>query len=39
MSSARVAHQLKSLGYQDVRVLRGGLASWANAGLPLESKN
>jgi 3-mercaptopyruvate sulfurtransferase SseA len=38
MSSARVAHQLKGLGYQHVRVLRGGLASWVNAGLPLESK-
>jgi 3-mercaptopyruvate sulfurtransferase SseA len=39
MSSARVAHQLKGLGYQNVRVLKGGLASWANAGLPLESKD
>jgi 3-mercaptopyruvate sulfurtransferase SseA len=38
MSSARVAQQLMSLGYQQVRVLKGGLASWANAGLPLESK-
>ncbi|RPH79050.1 MAG: hypothetical protein EHM88_14920 [Candidatus Rokuibacteriota bacterium] len=38
MSSARVAHQLKSLGYEQVRVLKGGLASWVNAGLPLESK-
>jgi 3-mercaptopyruvate sulfurtransferase SseA len=38
VSSARVAHQLKSLGYEQVRVLKGGLASWVNAGLPLESK-
>jgi 3-mercaptopyruvate sulfurtransferase SseA len=38
MTSARVAQQLKSLGYQNVRVLKGGLASWTNAGLPLESK-
>jgi 3-mercaptopyruvate sulfurtransferase SseA len=38
MSSARVAHQLQGLGYQKVRVLKGGLASWVNAGLPLESK-
>jgi 3-mercaptopyruvate sulfurtransferase SseA len=38
MSSARVAHQLTALGYQRVRVLKGGLASWANAGLPLEGK-
>jgi 3-mercaptopyruvate sulfurtransferase SseA len=33
-----VAHQLMDLGYKQVRVLKGGLASWANAGLPLESK-
>lgn len=33
-----MAHQLKSLGYEQVRVLKGGLASWVNAGLPLESK-
>jgi len=38
MSSARVAHQLEALGFQKVRVLKGGLASWVNAGLPLESK-
>jgi 3-mercaptopyruvate sulfurtransferase SseA len=39
MSSARVAHQLRGLGYQDVRVLKGGLASWVNAGLALEAKS
>jgi 3-mercaptopyruvate sulfurtransferase SseA len=33
-----VAHQLQDLGYKQVRVLKGGLASWVNAGLPLESK-
>jgi rhodanese-related sulfurtransferase len=33
-----VAHQLKDLGYKQVRVLKGGLASWVNAGLPLEAK-
>jgi len=33
-----VAHELRKLGYRDVRILRGGLGSWANAGLPLESK-
>jgi len=33
-----VAHRLKSLGYDKVRILKGGLASWVNAGLPLESK-
>jgi rhodanese-related sulfurtransferase len=38
MTSARVAHQLTDLGYRNVRVLKGGLASWVNAGLPLEAK-
>jgi 3-mercaptopyruvate sulfurtransferase SseA len=33
-----VAHELKELGYKQVRILKGGLASWVNAGLPLESK-
>jgi 3-mercaptopyruvate sulfurtransferase SseA len=33
-----VAHQLRDLGYRDVRILKGGLSSWADAGLPLEAK-
>ncbi len=33
-----MAHQLRRLGFKDVRILKGGLGSWANAGLPLESK-
>ena len=33
-----MAHELKELGYKQVRILKGGLASWVNAGLPLESK-
>jgi rhodanese-related sulfurtransferase len=37
-TSARLAHRLNALGYAKVRVLKGGLASWANAGLPLEGK-
>jgi 3-mercaptopyruvate sulfurtransferase SseA len=32
-----VAHLLQRVGYTDVRILRGGLAAWANAGLPLEA--
>ncbi len=31
-------HKLRQLGYKDVRILKGGLGSWANAGLPLEPK-
>jgi rhodanese-related sulfurtransferase len=37
-TSAGVAAQLRKLGYRDVRILRGGLGSWTNAGLPLEAK-
>jgi rhodanese-related sulfurtransferase len=33
-----VARQLKKAGYGDVRIMRGGLAAWASAGLPLEQK-
>jgi 3-mercaptopyruvate sulfurtransferase SseA len=33
-----VAQQLRRLGYGDVRILKGGLAAWASAGLPLEAK-
>ena len=33
-----MAHQLNDLGFKQVRVLKGGLASWVNAGLPLEAK-
>jgi 3-mercaptopyruvate sulfurtransferase SseA len=33
-----VALQLRRLGYRNVRILKGGLGSWANAGLPLETK-
>lgn len=29
---------LRRLGYRDVKILKGGLGSWANAGLPLEAK-
>lgn len=33
-----MAHLLMQLGFKDVRILKGGLGSWANAGFPLESK-
>jgi rhodanese-related sulfurtransferase len=36
--SALVAQRLRGLGFVDVHILRGGLGSWALAGLPLESK-
>ncbi len=37
-ASAAVAQQLAKLGQAEVRILRGGLGAWTNAGLPLESK-
>ena len=36
--SIDLAARLRRLGYGDVRVLKGGLGSWTNAGLPLEIK-
>jgi rhodanese-related sulfurtransferase len=33
-----VAQRLRQLGFRDVRIMKGGLGSWANAGLPLEAK-
>jgi len=33
-----VAQRLRQLGFRDVRIMKGGLGSWAKAGLPLESK-
>lgn len=35
-SAARVAQELKSLGFQRVRPLAGGLDAWSARGLPLE---
>jgi 3-mercaptopyruvate sulfurtransferase SseA len=33
-----VAQRLRHVGFRDVRILKGGLESWANAGLPLDAK-
>jgi len=37
-NSARAARQLRAQGYPDVRILKGGIAGWTQAGLPLEPK-
>jgi rhodanese-related sulfurtransferase len=37
-TSAQLAGQLRRRGFADVRILKGGLGAWTNAGLPLESK-
>jgi 3-mercaptopyruvate sulfurtransferase SseA len=33
-----VAQALRTVGFRNVRILKGGLGSWTNAGLPLEAK-
>jgi rhodanese-related sulfurtransferase len=33
-----VARLLRQAGFRHVRIMKGGLGSWANAGFPLESK-
>jgi 3-mercaptopyruvate sulfurtransferase SseA len=33
-----VALQLRAAGFRDVRILKGGLSGWADAGLPLDAK-
>lgn len=38
VQSARTARRLRALGYAEVRILKGGLAGWSQAGLPLEPK-
>jgi rhodanese-related sulfurtransferase len=37
-SSARVTRLLRRRGYRHLRILKGGLGGWTNAGLPVESK-
>ena len=38
-TSARIAQKLRKLGFKDVRILKGGLGAWTNAGLPIESRS
>jgi S1-C subfamily serine protease/rhodanese-related sulfurtransferase len=38
-TSERVAHLLRQRGFKHVRILKGGLGSWTNAGLPVETKS
>ena len=32
-----MAQRLRKLGFKDVRILKGGLGAWTNAGLPIKS--
>jgi 3-mercaptopyruvate sulfurtransferase SseA len=34
-----MAQKLRKLGFKDVRILKGGLTAWTNAGLPIESRS
>jgi S1-C subfamily serine protease/rhodanese-related sulfurtransferase len=38
-TSERVAQLLRQRGFKPVRILKGGLGSWTNAGLPVETKS
>ncbi|MBI4610828.1 MAG: trypsin-like peptidase domain-containing protein [Candidatus Rokubacteria bacterium] len=38
-TSSRVTQQLRQRGHRNVRILRGGLGGWTNAGLPVEAKS
>jgi rhodanese-related sulfurtransferase len=38
-TSAKVAQRLRKMGFKDVRILKGGLGAWTNAGLPIESRS
>lgn len=38
VTSARVCRILRARGWRNVRILKGGLGSWTNAGLPVEAK-
>ena len=33
-----MARNLRKLGFKDVRILKGGLGAWTNAGLPIETR-
>jgi 3-mercaptopyruvate sulfurtransferase SseA len=34
-----MAQRLRKLGFKDVKILKGGLGAWTNAGLPIESRS
>ncbi len=38
-TSARAARELRKMGFKDVKILKGGLGAWTNAGLPIESRS
>jgi S1-C subfamily serine protease/rhodanese-related sulfurtransferase len=38
-TSARVAKELRKMGFKDVKILKGGIGAWTNAGLPIETRS
>jgi len=34
-----MAQKLRRMGYKDVKILKGGLGAWTNAGLPIETRS
>lgn len=38
-TSAKVARDLRKLGFKNVLILKGGLGAWTNAGLPIETRS
>jgi rhodanese-related sulfurtransferase len=38
-TSARVARDLRKMGFKDVRILKGGIGAWTNAGMPIETRS
>ena len=33
-----MARELRKMGFKDVKILKGGLGAWTNAGLPIETR-
>jgi S1-C subfamily serine protease/rhodanese-related sulfurtransferase len=38
-TSAKASRELRKLGFRDVKILKGGLGAWTNAGLPIEARS
>jgi S1-C subfamily serine protease/rhodanese-related sulfurtransferase len=38
-TSAKVARDLRKMGFKNVLILKGGLGAWTNAGLPIETRS
>lgn len=39
VTAARAARDLRKAGFRDVKILKGGLGAWTNAGLPIETRS